>query len=514
MGCSTRPRDAIRVSMFGRMGAAVPEDFPKAELLSDVVQADVIGAESSTTMDSIEAKVTAKSLDMSAKVTAKSLDMSDQAESYTSSESVKVVSASNIAMRIKAIKSAASFRRPEVIQENGETEDTIAPKTTSSKSVRIAMQPSDTSAPDRQNGKDHKSSVPHMLWDRNNLFATSSMSSSGSSIRSSASSALVSGQSSVLSSYEQTWRKCGPSQSEHSHRYSLFGAQSNAPSDVSTAKSQITSHKSRPLVGLYSRSMKADSHRYGDEVSRRNSHMPMEFRPQWFGEDQAALVSTWRWFLRLGMESWRVQTFIVVLVCVDLVLSLIALSTDWDSPKAIEVIILTILCMDIFCRIIAEGCGFFTKKGRAINIFEMFVVVLCMVFFLIEASFAKQSKALRFLGRLIRVCRPIVMAVQQRSRFMRTVKRKVTRKAFNILIRLLGDLVRVKSESIFVDPVEGTFRMNCAEIRTETFEDLHLPATVTGGFVQHLRISLPLLDNRSDALIKIQAVVCKQSISS
>jgi hypothetical protein len=206
------------------------------------------------------------------------------------------------------------------------------------------------------------------------------------------------------------------------------------------------------------------------------------------------------------METMIVQSIVVAVICTDLTLSAITLLGDKERDFFYaEICILGVLCLDIVCRLLAEGRAFWIGRSWTLNIFELAVVVVCVVIFAIQnESGEAPSTSLRLVGRILRLYRPFIIAFQQRTRFFKAARSTAQRKAFKIFQKLLGDIIRVDPSSVFVDPVEGSFTIFCAEVKTEEFEGIYGPLTVTGGFATEMHVRLPLLEASQGPQAKIR----------
>lgn len=206
-------------------------------------------------------------------------------------------------------------------------------------------------------------------------------------------------------------------------------------------------------------------------------------------------VSACRSWLRGLEESIQFQSLVVLVIIVDIVVSVFYAfsgTTDGSPPLWFEMAILAILWLDITSRIIAHGQDFFVGDGRFMNIFELCVVIFCSLVSYLEM----QSDAvvptgwLRMLGRVARILRTCVKAHQQKNRLLKAAQRELQMRAFNILQKLLGDLVKVSEHDLILDPLQGSLRLRDAEVQWENLEDLHLPLTVRGGFIGDLQVDV------------------------
>jgi len=205
-------------------------------------------------------------------------------------------------------------------------------------------------------------------------------------------------------------------------------------------------------------------------------------------------ISSCRSWLRDLEESLPFQGLVVLVVLVDIVVSLFYLSrsSQTQAPLWFEIAILAILWLDIISRIIAHGRNFFFGIGRTMNVFELCVVVFCSLVAYLEqhAGEVVPTGWLRVLGRMARFFRTCVKAHQQKNRLLKAAQREMQTRAFQVLQKVLGDLVKVSEEDLILDPLQGFLRLRDAEVQWENFEELHLPLTVRGGFIGDLQVDI------------------------
>lgn len=205
-----------------------------------------------------------------------------------------------------------------------------------------------------------------------------------------------------------------------------------------------------------------------------------------------------RTFLLNHVESLPVQLFVFGVVMLDMVIVIISSQTtasamDSRSIATLEVTVLAILSLDILTRMLAQGITFFKGPSRALNIFEMMVLVLCIIqMLLVESNITASFAWMRTLGRAAKFTRPLILTCQHRHVIIHAAARTAQQKVFDAMVNLLGDCVRVQPNNVKVDPVAGIFSLKRAEIRAETFEDLHGPVTIFGGVVQHFWVQVPI----------------------
>jgi hypothetical protein len=61
-----------------------------------------------------------------------------------------------------------------------------------------------------------------------------------------------------------------------------------------------------------------------------------------------------------------------------------------------------------------------------------------------------------------------------------------------LFFHFLGDLLSVRPENIVLDPFNGALCIDKAQLHHEVFADLHLPFSVKGGIIDHLRVRIPI----------------------
>jgi len=211
---------------------------------------------------------------------------------------------------------------------------------------------------------------------------------------------------------------------------------------------------------------------------------------------------------RREMDSVRVQTILILLVIVDAVIVAVHLANDSkDNLEALQLVIIVLLGIDVCCRLAVEKIKFFKNF---INMFELFVILYgVIVDFILIKDPNSVGSALRVSGRIVRLVRPFILMGHHHRAILKTAQKTAHHKVFKLLVRILHDIVRIDPKAVFLDPAEGSFHLLCAEIEAETFSKLFLPITITGGFVENCRISIPLhtaveIPGQDQALITVR----------
>lgn len=226
-----------------------------------------------------------------------------------------------------------------------------------------------------------------------------------------------------------------------------------------------------------------------DSMSLRSPHTSTMAH----GDDQ------WQRRLQKVMESAAMQFIVVSVIIFDLVFSIISLAKNESSPRGVDIAVLSVLTADIVVRVLSGAKKFFESP---LNVFELAVVIVCYVFFFMDSQ--SPTASARLAGRTFRVFRPMMLVFQQRRRVFSTAQRTMEKKVMRMIDNIMGDIMFVREEHVYCNPMEGRVSVKDSIIKVNQLDDLHLPITCTGGFVEHFHATLPVLDVSKKSNVRIE----------